>query len=95
MLTIELQRDPPARPAAGCAAADTAAWTAYAVAGGMAPDALAGTQFLVDSQGWLRARWRPGDSPDWTAPQALPVMVARIRTHPLAAAADRGGFRHR
>jgi hypothetical protein len=85
VITIELQRDPPANPTAqSCATADPAAWVAYAVVSGVDPDALAGTQFLVDSRGWLRARWRPGDSIDSKTP------LAEIRANPLAARAERG-----
>lgn len=94
LITIVLRRDPPARPTAErCVAADSAAWAAYAVASGVDPDALVGTQFLVDTHGWLRARWRPGDPIDWTMPQDLLAAVTQIRTHPIAAAANRGGFR--
>jgi len=45
---------------AGCSIADSAAWAAYAEVGGVAPRRLAGAQFIVDRDGWLRAYAGPG-----------------------------------
>ena len=74
-----------AEPAAGaCADSDPATLAAYALVAGVAPDAAAGTQFLVDTGGWLRALWRPGDPPGWTDPAALVSEIAHIRNEPLA-----------
>ena len=74
-----------AEPATGaCADSDPATLAAYALVAGVAPDAAAGTQFLVDTGGWLRALWRPGDPPGWTDPAALVSEVARICSEPLA-----------
>ncbi len=49
-----------------CQATDLAAWTALALIAGHTADAaaLAGTQFIVDRAGWLRARSAPGAA-DW------------------------------
>ncbi|WP_143277617.1 c-type cytochrome [Bordetella genomosp. 10] len=52
---------------AECASADVEAWDAYAFLAGATPDTLAGAQFLVDRQGWLRARHAGGDAPAWTS----------------------------
>jgi len=91
VITIALQRDPPVRLATEvCMAADPAAWTAYAVVSGVDPDALAGTQFLVDARGWLRARWRPGDAIDWADSKTLLAEIAQIRASPSAATVNRG-----
>ncbi|HEX4111227.1 MAG TPA: CopD family protein, partial [Stellaceae bacterium] len=92
----DLPRGKPVRIVAGAGGAsggiatihltpDTDGWTAYAAIAGLAPTDLPGTQFLVDAHGWLRAVWRPGEPPDWTAPRALPVKLAEIAAHPLAA----------
>ena len=43
------------------------AWTAYAIVAGAAPDQLAGTEFLVDSNGWLRSVFKPDALPDAAA----------------------------
>ncbi len=72
-----------------CASSDPAVLTAYALVAGVPPDALAGTQFLVDPDGWLRALWRPGDPPGWTS--LLPDVTAICRA-PLNAPA--GGHHH-
>ncbi|OWT72815.1 MULTISPECIES: c-type cytochrome [unclassified Achromobacter] len=52
---------------AECSSADADAWQAYAFLAGVTPDNLAGAQFLVDRQGWLRARHAGGAEPAWTS----------------------------
>ena len=84
VVTIALQREAHTTAAADCATADPAPWAAYAVVSGVDPEALAGTQFLVDAQGWLRRRARPGES------DALVAAIAEIRANPLAAPVARG-----
>ncbi|NML16443.1 c-type cytochrome [Azohydromonas caseinilytica] len=54
---------PTARTQEGCVAVSEAAWQAYALVAGVQPQALAGTEFLLDRGGWLRARRRPDDAP--------------------------------
>jgi mono/diheme cytochrome c family protein len=71
---------------AACVASEPQTWTAFAILSGVPDDALAGTQFLVDQNFWLRARWRPGDPGDWNDPRALAAVVADIAAHPVAAA---------
>jgi putative copper resistance protein D len=34
-------------------------------------------EFLVDRDGYLRARWAPGDEPDWNR---IPELVAQVKT---------------
>jgi len=95
VITITLERDSGADPTAeSCVAADAAAWAAYAIVSGVEPDALAGTQFLVDLKGWLRARWRPGDPAGWTDLRGLQAAIENIRMHPIAANASPGHVRH-
>lgn len=48
----------------GCVATDTTARRVFAALAGTDPTALAGTQFLVDRDGWLRALNRPGQG-EW------------------------------
>lgn len=67
LLTVALTRGESQDVAADCAAAGVDAWNAYALAAGVPPDQLAGAQFMVDRQGWLRARRLPGAAPAWTS----------------------------
>jgi putative copper export protein/mono/diheme cytochrome c family protein len=64
MPTVLLTRHPV--PAA-CVASDPAAWLAASVVSGVATEAFAGTQLLVDASGWLRDRALPGASLDLAA----------------------------
>jgi putative copper export protein/mono/diheme cytochrome c family protein len=81
LITIRLDGD---AAAGGCIATGDALRLAYGLVAGRAPDALAGCQFLIDGAGWLRALWRPGDPPGWTAPQPLAALVRRVAAAPLA-----------
>jgi mono/diheme cytochrome c family protein len=75
MINIALQED--SRPAAGgCAAAEPAALAAYAILADLPPERLAGTEFLVDSNGWLQAVLRPGSN---GARRTRDDLVAAIR----------------
>ncbi|MGP1615553.1 MAG: c-type cytochrome [Pollutimonas bauzanensis] len=66
-----------------CLASSAQAWQAYALVAGSASQDLAGAQFLVDRQGWLRSLWRPGDPSGWTLPESmcLPASTAAPQTH--------------
>jgi hypothetical protein len=75
-------------------AADPSAWSAYATMSGADASGLAGTQFLVDPQGWLRARWRPGDPAGWIDAQGLQAEIEQILAHPIATSAGRGHVHH-
>jgi hypothetical protein len=46
--------------AADCVASDPAAWTAYALVSGVAPERLAGTVLVIDAAGTLRRVFPPG-----------------------------------
>lgn len=95
LTTIQLSRDPQMRPTAGaCVATDPASWSAYAIISGADSNGLTETQFLVDPQGWLRARWRPGDPASWAYPQFLEAEIDRILAHPLAGSAGGGHVHH-
>jgi putative copper export protein/mono/diheme cytochrome c family protein len=71
-----------------CIASEPETWTAFAILLGVAPDALAGAQILVDQNAWLRAAWRPGDPGDWTNPQLLEAEIRDIVAHPIAITAS-------
>jgi mono/diheme cytochrome c family protein len=67
--TVMLRRDRSAA-AADCVAGNASAWRAFASIAGVPENALAGMQFIVDRNGWLRALGRPGQS-DWSADSLL------------------------
>jgi putative copper export protein/mono/diheme cytochrome c family protein len=86
--TIVLSRDRKAKPiGSACVTVEPAAWDAFAILAGVAPKALAETHMLADQNGWLRARWRPGDPSDWNDPGVLAAAIGDIASHPLAIAA--------
>ena len=76
-----------AAPAGGCTAADESVVAAYAIVAGVAPDALAGAQFLIDGDGWLRAMQAPGATMGWDDPKMLSAEVRQLRAHPVASGA--------
>jgi putative copper export protein/mono/diheme cytochrome c family protein len=96
VVTILLSRDRKAKPiGSACVTVEPAAWKAFAILAGVAPDALAETHMLADQNGWLRARWRPGDQNDWNDPRALAAAIDDIATHPIAIAAGGAHEHHR
>lgn len=68
-VSVVLQAAPGASTPA-CTAASPAALLAYASVAGVAVDALPGTQFIVDRDGWLRALASPAN-PAWSADSLL------------------------
>jgi len=76
----------PANPVPGtCVAPAPEVRQVYALVAGVTPEALAGTIFLVDPAGWLRARIRPSDPlPD------LPALIRQITARPLVMPAGMG-----
>jgi len=93
--TIVLARDRSVKPVgSACVTVEKTTWDAFAVLFGEAPEALAGTQALADQNGWLRARWRPGDPGDWNDPKTLAAVIRDIAAHPLAVAAGGGHAHH-
>jgi mono/diheme cytochrome c family protein len=78
MVTVWLQPAPRATGAVGdCVVDSPAAWRAYSLIA--ATDRLAGTQLIVDRDGWLRARGEPGKN-EWSDDDLL------CRTDPPARA---------
>lgn len=82
--TINLALRDVASPAPGsCAAATPAAWAAYAILADLPPYKLAGAEFLVDSNGWLRAVHRPGAAGGWPTKDDLIAAIRGIRSNPI------------
>jgi putative copper export protein/mono/diheme cytochrome c family protein len=77
-----------------CASVEPATWDAFAILLGLPPDALAGTQALADQNGWLRARWRPGDPGGWDDSARLSAVVRDVADHPLAVSAGGSHAHH-
>ena len=89
LVTITLPADADSRAnGAGCVA-QREAREAFAILLGTTPDALAGSQLLIDPNGWLRAHWRPGEPGGWPTPARLSARVQALAEHPLPA--DPGG----
>ena len=59
------------------------ALAALAILLGSTPPELGGTQFLIDPNGWLRGRWRPGEIGGWGAPQLLLARAQALASRPL------------
>jgi|GEM_PF-1012108 len=78
-----------AQPDTGCQALSAAGWSAYALVAGVAPSALAGTEFLLDRGGWLRARRRPSDPP-WSEAMLVCRSPASAPTAPAVSATPAG-----
>ncbi len=77
-----------------CLAHDPSLVKAYAAVSGLRPDELAGSEFLIDTNGWLRALQKPGQAINWNDPGKLGQMVVQLCAHPLLAANDTGHAHH-
>jgi putative copper export protein/mono/diheme cytochrome c family protein len=92
--TITLAADAADRPGGAGCVAQREAREAFAILLGTPSDALAGTQFLVDPNGWLRARWRPGDAGGWSNPKRLSTRIEALAEHPLPTDPANGQTHH-
>jgi putative copper export protein/mono/diheme cytochrome c family protein len=82
--TVTLNLRDGATPAPGsCIAATPAAWRAYSVLTDLPPDKLAGAEFLVDSNGWLRAVHRPNTAGGWRTADSLIAAIRAIDAKPI------------
>jgi hypothetical protein len=81
VLSPDQTEAPPARGT--CVAATFAAWPAYAILADVPADKLAGSMFLVDANGWLRAVHTPGTPGGWHSGAALMAAVRAISASPL------------
>jgi putative copper export protein/mono/diheme cytochrome c family protein len=75
------------RAASGCVATDPAVAEAYAIVLGTSAASLAGSEILIDPNGWIRS-----ESLGTTTPAILAALVREICTNPLAAVT--GGHHH-
>ena len=71
-------------PSGTCVIRDETVAAAYAIVGGISQQNLPGTQFLIDSDGWLRAMQPSGAQPGWNTPARLATVIASLRAHPVA-----------
>jgi hypothetical protein len=62
---------------------DSDAWRAYAIIAGVTPDQLAGTEFLVDADGWLRATFRPMTAGAWPDPAGIVAAAEVVAAEPI------------
>lgn len=72
----------------GCVAEGDNSWLAYAVLAHVPPDQLAGTQFLIDPDGWIRWTLAPKDAAQWSDPEKLKAAMAQISAQPLVSNAN-------
>ena len=85
---------PPPSRAGACAASDPALPQALAVLTGTSVAALAGNQFLIDPDGWLRARWQPGQPNGWSSPAALLAAITAICATPIGSTGGSHAHHH-
>ena len=72
------------KPAPGsCVATDPTVWNAFAVLADLPLDEAAGSEFLVDPNGWLRAAQRPGATSGWHSRDDLLAAIRGICIHPI------------
>jgi putative copper export protein/mono/diheme cytochrome c family protein len=82
--TVTLNLRDSGTPAPGtCIAASPSAWQAYAVLTDVPPEDLAGAEFLVDPNGWLRAVHRPGMAGGWHTAASLVAAIRGIDANPI------------
>ncbi len=86
VVTIAANSKPGSADGDGCAVEYPAIGQAYAIVSGVAPEAMAGSQFLIDGNGWLRAILRPTATGNGNA-DALQAEIDRINANPIMMAA--------
>ena len=87
--TILATTNPAARPGPGlCIADDAALPSAYGIVSGLAPQDLAGTQILIDGQGWLRAVQPGRTGAGWNDTQRLAATIRQLQADPIARGAE-------
>ena len=82
-ITVSLSPMPADQADAATCVAQPEATQALAIVLGTEPDTLIGGEFLVDGNGWLRARWRPGQRGGWATPEMLLTRVQALLRSPL------------
>ena len=72
-------------PTDTCSASDPDAWSAYGIISATAVSDMPGTEFLIDSEGFLRLTQRPSEtSPSWNDPEVLRNIGRMISTDPIS-----------
>jgi putative copper export protein/mono/diheme cytochrome c family protein len=64
------------------------AWSAYAIASGVPPDEMAGCEFLIDPDGWLRAAFRSAKPGEWLDPAVFLAAQHKTAENPIAQGED-------
>jgi mono/diheme cytochrome c family protein len=82
VVTVVVPAEGHEEAASACTVPDPDAAKALAVYRGVDMAAAAGTEFLIDPQGRLRAMWVPGRKPDWNDPGVLDREIAALRAAP-------------
>ncbi len=87
--TILATTDPAAQPEpALCIADDATLPTAYGIVSGVTPQDLAGTQILIDGQGWLRAVQPGRTGGGWNDTRQLAATIRQLQADPIARGAE-------
>ena len=68
-------------PAGVCVTGDETVPLAYEIVSGLDDMRLAGTTFLIDDSGWLRAMQQAGAAPSWSNQAALTAEIGSLRAH--------------
>jgi putative copper export protein/mono/diheme cytochrome c family protein len=77
---------PGAMPGMACVTQDRVVAQAYAILSGSAVDAMTGVQFIVDSDGWLRAMQPPTSPGSWNDPTMLMAEIKTLRARTVTSA---------
>ncbi len=93
--TVVLVADTPAVLQEASCVAQPEARQALAILLGTTSDLVADSVLLIDPNGWLRARWRPGDPGGWPSSELLLARIRALADHPLPAGpVSETGHRH-
>jgi putative copper export protein/mono/diheme cytochrome c family protein len=77
-----------------CSTTDPDVARAFALYRGKLGDQAGGTEFLIDTHGWLRTIWFSGLAPDWSQPQVLKDEINRILQNPASGSPGSGAHAH-
>jgi hypothetical protein len=75
-------------PTGVCTAIAPGVPAAYAIVSGSREAEVAGMEFLIDDQGWLRALQRPRGGAGWDDTGLLDAEIRTLRTQPVTAPSD-------
>jgi hypothetical protein len=98
LIAVTSNSPPPLPPDSGIALSRVSltpqsdAWAAYSIVSGIAQEALEGTEFLIDSDGWLRGVFKPVSPGVWPDPEAFLAAARQAQENPIFE--TEGGFTH-